>query len=133
MTLRAFLLLATYLTVIAVAGVALQRAVHAQALVDPVLAYTTADPVREGAIGLATHQGRFAVSRGDDCATSGIGPNMEVMYWRIDNFSGIGSLGIVDDQGVVHLCSIRLERLADPTPCFQDAEGACDVALEEDN
>jgi hypothetical protein len=126
----AYALLSTYLIIVAACGLALQHAVHAQALADPVLAYTTADPVREGAIGLATHDGRFMVSRGDDCDASGIGPYMEVMYWRLEKFSGIGSLGVVDQQGIVHLCSIRVERLADPTPCFQDAEGDCDVAFE---
>jgi hypothetical protein len=103
---------------------------HAQALVDPSYAYTVADPVRDGAIGLVTTEGRFAVSRGDDCAASGIGAYQEVLYWRIENFTGLGSIGVVDDQGVMHLCTVRLEQLVDRTPCFEDAEGACDVALE---
>jgi hypothetical protein len=127
---RAFALLLIYLAIVVYGGFRLAEAIHAQALVDPVYAYTTADPVREGAIGLATREGRFAVSRGDDCTASGIGPEQEVLFWRIENFTGIGSLGVVDDAGVIHLCSVRIERLADPTPCFQDAAGTCDVALE---
>lgn len=127
---RAYCLMAIYFAVIAAGGMALAQAIHAQALADPVYAYTVADPVRADAIGLATTDGRYAISRGDDCAVSGIGPYQEVLYWRIENFTGIGSLGVVDGQGVVHLCSVRIEQLVDRTPCFQDAEGICDVTLE---
>lgn len=106
---------------------------YAQAADDGQRAYTVEDPVRPGGIGLATRDGRFAVSLADRCAYVDIGPGMNVELWRYQDFSGIGTIAPVDDNGVWdqdRWCGVRFEQLADPTPCFMNAEGACDVALE---
>lgn len=107
-------------------------AASAQALADPIQVYTSADPVREGGLGLAMPDGRYAVSKGDGCVDAGFDRGMNVILWQVEGFSGVGTLGVVDEQGVVHLlCNVRIERQMDPTPCFKNAEGACDVALEQ--
>lgn len=106
---------------------------HAQTLSNGERAYTTADPVRENGIGLATQTGRWAVSLSDRCAVAEVGAGINVEMWYVEGFSGIATIAPLDDQGnwdANRWCGVRFEQQADPTPCFVNAEGACDIASE---
>jgi hypothetical protein len=95
--------------------------------------YTTADPVRPGAIGIATPDGRYAVSMSDRCGEVGVGPDMNVELWLYEGFSGIGTIALLNQDGLwddTNWCGIRFEQRMDTTPCFMNADGICDVALE---
>jgi len=107
-------------------SVILAFALFAQALVQPQRAYTTADPVRPDAIGLATMDGRYAISRGDNC--DGIGPDMNVQLWRVAGFSGIGVIAGLD--ALDNTCNVRFEQRMSDVPWFTNDDGDCDVDAE---
>lgn len=103
----------------------------AQSWEPPQTAYTSADPVRPDALGLALPTGRWAISKADDCDAIGLAPGENVLFWLLQGFSSAGTVGLPDAQGVVQMCNVRLEQLMDPTPCFTNASGDCDVAAEQ--
>jgi hypothetical protein len=100
-------------------------ALFAQTLSVPVQAYTVADPVRPDAIGLATPDGYFAVSKSDNCDPA-IGPDMNVELRMLVGFSTAGVLNPIDQPD--HTCAVRFEQKMSDQPCFTNDAGDCDVA-----
>lgn len=89
-------------------------------------AYTLSDPVRPDGYGLATLGGRYSISLGDACGTSGIMPNMNVWIEPIPGFTGAAVLMLPDGSQ----CPVRFESLEAEQPCFVNDAGECDIAAE---
>jgi hypothetical protein len=103
-------------------------ALFAQQL-DPltsVQAYTTADPNNPDRLGLATPDGRYSITPIQGCDWLVVGQDVTTYpNWNIPPWLSVGADGHEAD------CLVRVEGRMDATPCFMNAEGACDVALEQ--
>lgn len=86
--------------------------------------YTTTDMVGLGQIGLAMPNGHYVVDLGPGC--DGIAPRMNVDY--LAGSGDVGSLQVPDSET---LCNIYFVAQLSDAPCALNVEGACDVALEQ--
>ena len=101
-------------------------ALFAQVL-DPLAsqqAYTTADPNNADRLGLATHDGAYAIVLVQGC--DGIGPDMNVLTWP--NYAIPPWLAIAPLDGELPGCIVRVEGRMSDLPCFTNADGDCDVS-----
>jgi hypothetical protein len=88
---------------------------------DQQQAYLTADPVNMNTLGLATADGRYMVYPLDGC--DWVGPDINVTLMAGNTtFRTIGSV----DQP---LCRIQILQQMDTTPCEQNDNGQCDIAI----
>ena len=117
----------------------LSSTTFAQSPADQRQAYTTADPVDPARLGLATTSGRYAIRVWDGCGFT-LEPGQNVLVGgigTIENFTvlegdiaGDVMVSPVANNELHEMCALTEATLMDPTPCFMNAEGACDVALE---
>jgi len=120
-------------TLCAATALAFVRAAHAQAL-DPLVAeqaYLTADPIDPGRLGLATPAGRYAIRFVQGCDDLGVGQN--VWIWPgadLPPWLPVGPIGLADPATAP--CLAQIEGRMDTTPCFANAAGLCDAALEQE-
>jgi hypothetical protein len=105
-------------------------------IVSPGQAYTTADPVNPERIGLATVDGRYMAQVSDTGDCSSITTAMNVMVWQVTSDDGTRidtAIKPLNDDGTLadqDYCFLVVYRLMDPTPCFLNDSGVCDVASE---
>jgi hypothetical protein len=91
----------------------------------PRRAYTTSHPGKADWLGLATQDGRYEIVLGDGC--DAIGPDMNVLADTSDDEHWTVQLLDADQ-----VCSVAEWHWQGNTPCFTNADGACDVAGEQD-
>lgn len=84
-----------------------------------VAAYTTADPVREDALGLALPFGRYAIQLAEGCDGVTAGQNVA--------FRSEADLDWIEPA-----CHIYVIGMMSDVPCFTNELGECDVAQEFD-
>jgi hypothetical protein len=94
----------------------------------PVTAYTTADPINPDRLGLATPDGRYAITPVQGC--DWLAPYQQVFAYP--NWQFPPWLGLSGTDSLQPGCMVRVEGRMDATPCFTDDAGACDVAQEFD-
>lgn len=123
---RGLVLASLMLTVIVWSVIAAVRMAHGQAIGEPQRAYTVADPVREGGLGLATLGGRYAISVGDGCT---VGPDTNVELAEVRGFTGIAVMRTGPNDS---WCMIRFEQQVSEIPCFWGDDGQCDIEAERD-
>ncbi len=102
---------------------------------ESVQAYITADPINPDRLGLATPDGRYAITTalGGGCDELSpplavgqnilIYPNYEMPPWL-----AITEVDSVPPDG----CMVRVEGRMSATPCFTNDDGVCDIAAESD-
>ena len=103
-------------------------ALFAQVL-DPlatVRAYTTADPINPDRLGLATPDGRYAITPSSGC--DWLAPAEEVLLypnWQLPPWLGLSGTDATQPG-----CIVRVEGRMDATPCLLNADGECEVEAE---
>jgi hypothetical protein len=94
----------------------------------PQSAYTTADPINDDRLGLATVSGRYSVKLGERCESIGVGQNVVIYpYYNIPPWLTIASPEV---QDLLDTCQVLVYGRMSNTPCFTNEAGDCDVAAE---
>lgn len=95
----------------------------------PMPAYTTADPVTDERLGLATPYGRYAIVLSPGCT---IGELAQVHAWPLTDADGPSGFILAPDldgaPSTNDLCLASVDAKMAATPCFGD--GVCDVRYE---
>jgi hypothetical protein len=129
---RARVLFGALVVVDVLALLTIGQRVHAQEL-DPHAGeqvYLTADPINPDRLGLATPDGRYAVRPMQGCDELADGDNITVfLNWTLPPWLAAAPLDW-DGNGDPP-CLFHLEGRMDPTPCYTNADGLCDVAAED--
>jgi hypothetical protein len=108
------------LAVLLTMWVVLARPAGAQMLPEHEWAYLADHPIDPDQMILATTDGRYAFQRQQDCQ---LRPGTNVVLDRAAMLFGTFPYVCGYAEPIFYV---------DPTPCFQNAEGACDVALEQE-
>jgi hypothetical protein len=94
----------------------------------PQAAYTTADPINEDRLGLATLSGRYSVKLGERCESIGVGQNVVIYpYYNIPPWLTIASPEV---HNLLDTCQVLVYGRMSNTPCFTNEAGNCDVTAE---
>lgn len=92
----------------------------------PVHGYTTADPNNVDRLGLATPDGRFAITPTLNC--DWIAASQNVLVWP--DYQLPPWLAVAGIDGVLPGCTVRVEGRMSTVPCLANDAGECDVAAE---
>jgi hypothetical protein len=90
-------------------------------------AYTLADPIQSDRLTLATLDGRYAVTPMQGC--DWLAPYQQISVYP--NWAVPPWLGLSGADASQPGCVVRVEGRMDASPCYVDANGACDVAREQ--
>ena len=94
----------------------------------PQAAYTTADPINEDRLGLATLSGRYSVKPDHGCEAITVGQNVLIYpYYNIPPWLTIAGPEVRD---LLDTCQVLVYGRMSNTPCFTNESGECDVAAE---